>query len=181
MQRPHDARALERLRQATELQPTCTEAWLALANYWSLRGAPDKQRLQRLWVDIFGLAVKSTFVSERENVDEDIERAAVERELRPMFQAREEALAGGMSEAAWDEYQADLFLAKERAKDELIAASDERARSTMNRARRESLDMKAEEAEAREEMQPQVEAEVQAENLLNALLKNQELKKQADE
>ena len=35
-------------------------------------GGPDKERLRRLWVDIFGLAVKSTFVSERENVDEDI-------------------------------------------------------------------------------------------------------------
>ena len=35
-------------------------------------GGPDKERLRRLWVDIFGLAVKSTFVSERENVDEDV-------------------------------------------------------------------------------------------------------------
>jgi lactoylglutathione lyase len=35
-------------------------------------GGPDKQRLQKLWVEIFGLAVKSTYVSERENVDEDI-------------------------------------------------------------------------------------------------------------
>jgi lactoylglutathione lyase len=35
-------------------------------------GGPDKQRLRALWVDIFGLSVKSTFVSERENVDEDI-------------------------------------------------------------------------------------------------------------
>jgi lactoylglutathione lyase len=35
-------------------------------------GGPDKQRLQKLWVDIFGLAVKGTYVSERENVDEDI-------------------------------------------------------------------------------------------------------------
>ncbi|MEY4908510.1 MAG: hypothetical protein RL260_2228 [Pseudomonadota bacterium] len=35
-------------------------------------GGPDKQRLKSLWVDIFGLSVKSTFVSERENVDEDI-------------------------------------------------------------------------------------------------------------
>jgi lactoylglutathione lyase len=35
-------------------------------------GGPDKQRLKGLWVDIFGLTVKSTFVSERENVDEDI-------------------------------------------------------------------------------------------------------------
>ena len=35
-------------------------------------GGPDKQRLKSLWVDIFGLTVKSTFVSVRENVDEDI-------------------------------------------------------------------------------------------------------------
>src|SRR5512146_2677461 len=35
-------------------------------------GGPDKQRLKALWVDLFGLTVKSTFVSERENVDEDI-------------------------------------------------------------------------------------------------------------
>ena len=35
-------------------------------------GGTDKQRLKSLWVDIFGLQVKSTFVSERENVDEDI-------------------------------------------------------------------------------------------------------------
>ena len=35
-------------------------------------GGPDKQRLRELWVDMLGLALKSTFVSERENVDEDI-------------------------------------------------------------------------------------------------------------
>ncbi len=35
-------------------------------------GGPDKQRLVALWVDILGLARKGTFVSERENVDEDI-------------------------------------------------------------------------------------------------------------
>ena len=35
-------------------------------------GGPDKARLRGLWVDIFGLQVKSTFTSERENVDEDI-------------------------------------------------------------------------------------------------------------
>ncbi|MES3013385.1 MAG: VOC family protein [Pseudomonadota bacterium] len=35
-------------------------------------GGPDKQRLRALWVDVLGLQVKSTFVSERENVDEDI-------------------------------------------------------------------------------------------------------------
>jgi len=35
-------------------------------------GGPDKARLRRLWVDLFGLQVKGQFVSERENVDEDI-------------------------------------------------------------------------------------------------------------
>ena len=35
-------------------------------------GGPDKQRLRSLWVDVLGLAVKGSFVSERENVDEDI-------------------------------------------------------------------------------------------------------------
>ena len=35
-------------------------------------GGPDKQRLKSLWVDMLGLTVKSSFVSERENVDEDI-------------------------------------------------------------------------------------------------------------
>jgi lactoylglutathione lyase len=35
-------------------------------------GGLDKQRLKALWVDRLGLEVKSTFVSERENVDEDI-------------------------------------------------------------------------------------------------------------
>ena len=35
-------------------------------------GGIDKRRLKTLWVDIFGLSVTSSFVSERENVDEDI-------------------------------------------------------------------------------------------------------------
>ncbi len=35
-------------------------------------GGPDKAKLQKLWVDIFGLEVTGTFKSERENVDEDI-------------------------------------------------------------------------------------------------------------
>jgi lactoylglutathione lyase len=35
-------------------------------------GGTDKKRLQKLWVEMLGLQVKSTFVSERENVDEDI-------------------------------------------------------------------------------------------------------------
>lgn len=35
-------------------------------------GGPDKQKLRSLWVDVLGLTVKSNFVSERENVDEDV-------------------------------------------------------------------------------------------------------------
>jgi len=35
-------------------------------------GGPDKQRLRALWVDMLGLVIKGNFVSERENVDEDI-------------------------------------------------------------------------------------------------------------
>jgi lactoylglutathione lyase len=35
-------------------------------------GGLSKQRLKSLWVDVLGLDVKSTFISERENVDEDI-------------------------------------------------------------------------------------------------------------
>ena len=35
-------------------------------------GALDKNRLRRLWVDMLGLQVTGNFVSERENVDEDI-------------------------------------------------------------------------------------------------------------
>jgi lactoylglutathione lyase len=35
-------------------------------------GGPDKARLRRLWVDMLGLEVTGNFVSERENVDEDI-------------------------------------------------------------------------------------------------------------
>jgi len=35
-------------------------------------GGEDKARLKRLWVDLLGLEVKGRFVSERENVDEDI-------------------------------------------------------------------------------------------------------------
>jgi len=35
-------------------------------------GGEDKQRLRRLWVDMLGLEVTGNFVSDRENVDEDI-------------------------------------------------------------------------------------------------------------
>lgn len=35
-------------------------------------GGPSKERMKALWVDMLGLAVTGSFVSERENVDEDI-------------------------------------------------------------------------------------------------------------
>ena len=35
-------------------------------------GGPDKAALRRLWVDVLGLQITGQFVSERENVDEDI-------------------------------------------------------------------------------------------------------------
>ena len=35
-------------------------------------GGADKRRLRRLWVDMLGLQVTGYYVSERENVDEDI-------------------------------------------------------------------------------------------------------------
>lgn len=35
-------------------------------------GAQDKRKLRQLWVDLFGLSVTSTFLSESENVYEDI-------------------------------------------------------------------------------------------------------------
>ena len=35
-------------------------------------GGPDKVRLQKLWVELFGLEVTGTFKSDTENVDEDI-------------------------------------------------------------------------------------------------------------
>ena len=35
-------------------------------------GSPSKEKLKTLWVDMLGLEVTGNFVSERENVDEDI-------------------------------------------------------------------------------------------------------------
>lgn len=35
-------------------------------------GGPSKEKLRRLWVDMLGLQATGHFVSERENVDEDI-------------------------------------------------------------------------------------------------------------
>ena len=45
-------------------------------------GGPSKDALRHLWVDLFGIAAKGTYRSERENVDEDIlEIAGVEIDL----------------------------------------------------------------------------------------------------
>ena len=35
-------------------------------------GGPDKHRLRKLWVELFGLSATGAYRSERENVDEDI-------------------------------------------------------------------------------------------------------------
>jgi len=35
-------------------------------------GGPSKERLKKLWVDLFGLNITGNYTSERENVDEDI-------------------------------------------------------------------------------------------------------------
>ena len=35
-------------------------------------GGPSKEKLRKLWVDMLGLEITGNFVSERENVDEDI-------------------------------------------------------------------------------------------------------------
>jgi len=35
-------------------------------------GAPDKNDLRKLWIDMFGLTIAGNFKSEKENVDEDI-------------------------------------------------------------------------------------------------------------
>jgi lactoylglutathione lyase len=61
-------------------------------------GGPDKQRLRALWVDLLGLHVSGSFVSERENVDEDIctlgrGASAVEVDLmQPLDPARKPAV-----------------------------------------------------------------------------------------
>ena len=61
-------------------------------------GAADKGRLKALWVDLLGLTLKSRFVSERENVDEDICQlgsgtAAVEVDLmQPLDPAKKPAV-----------------------------------------------------------------------------------------
>jgi len=54
-------------------QPTATERPFRILGIQQIAiGGADKARLRALWVDILGLEPKGHFVSERENVDEDI-------------------------------------------------------------------------------------------------------------
>ena len=51
---------------------TSTKPFRILGGQQTAIGGTDKQRLRSLWVDMLGLTVKTNFVSERENVDEDV-------------------------------------------------------------------------------------------------------------
>jgi lactoylglutathione lyase len=53
-------------------QPAAVRPFKELGIQQIAIGGPSKDRLRKLWVDMFGLAVTGNFVSERENVDEDI-------------------------------------------------------------------------------------------------------------
>ena len=54
------------------VQPTLNRPFKVLGIQQIAIGAPSKDRLRTLWVDMLGLEVTGHFVSERENVDEDI-------------------------------------------------------------------------------------------------------------
>ena len=51
-------------------------------------GALDKGKLGHLFVDLLGLTRTGTFVSAKENVDEDILRASYGQPVRPMPRRR---------------------------------------------------------------------------------------------
>ncbi len=53
-------------------QPAAVRPFKVLGIQQIAIGGPSKDRLRKLWVDMFGLVVTGNFVSERENVDEDI-------------------------------------------------------------------------------------------------------------
>jgi lactoylglutathione lyase len=52
--------------------PAATRPFRILGIQQVAIGGTSKERLRGLWVDVFGLQIKSQFVSERENVDEDV-------------------------------------------------------------------------------------------------------------
>ncbi len=53
-------------------QPSAARPFRVLGIQQIAIGGPSKERLKKLWVEMFGLAVTGNYVSERENVDEDI-------------------------------------------------------------------------------------------------------------
>jgi len=53
-------------------QDTVTRPFKVLGIQQIAVGGPSKDRLKKLWIEMLGLAVTGNFVSERENVDEDI-------------------------------------------------------------------------------------------------------------
>jgi lactoylglutathione lyase len=59
-------------RVPTDMNTNTTRPFTVLGIQQVAIGGPSKQALRRLWVDTFGLTVTGQFVSERENVDEDI-------------------------------------------------------------------------------------------------------------
>lgn len=59
-------------RSATILPMTDRRPFRILGLQQIAVGAPDKQALRNLWVDLLGLEPTGTYRSERENVDEDI-------------------------------------------------------------------------------------------------------------
>ena len=54
------------------MQPLAVRPFKVLGIQQIAIGGPSKDRLRKLWVEMFGLAVTGNYVSERENVDEDI-------------------------------------------------------------------------------------------------------------
>jgi len=54
------------------LQPAQARPFKVLGIQQIAIGAPNKDRLRTLWVDLLGLEVTGSFASEQENVDEDI-------------------------------------------------------------------------------------------------------------
>jgi lactoylglutathione lyase len=54
------------------MTPTIPRPFKVLGIQQIAIGGTDKSRLRNLWVDMLGLQVTGNFVSERENVDEDI-------------------------------------------------------------------------------------------------------------
>jgi lactoylglutathione lyase len=89
---------LEVSAQPVSAQPVGAKPYRILGLQQVAIGGPSKARLRALWVDLLGLQVSSSFVSERENVDEDICTLghgvhAVEVDLmQPLDEARKPAV-----------------------------------------------------------------------------------------